>query len=78
MGDVRLLRAIEEEHTLKQRPLRPVSFRICALAPGWDADALREGALRLPRSDACNRLPQRRRCPGGPFPLSQFARETGP
>jgi hypothetical protein len=32
----------------------PFSFRVCAAASGYDADALRDGVLRLLRSDIDN------------------------
>ena len=32
--------------------IHPFSFRVCAAASGYDADALRNGVLRLLRSDA--------------------------
>ena len=31
--------------------IHPFSFRVCATASGYDADALRDGVLRLLRSD---------------------------
>ena len=31
--------------------IHPFSFRVCAAASGYDADALRDGVLRLLRSD---------------------------
>ena len=34
--------------------IHPFSFRVCAAASGYDADALRDGVLRLLRSDIDN------------------------